>query len=66
VGGLARRIPFPDGKHVLTHSDWAMKGLPQSVVVVGGAVTGCQLASVFAAFGSRGWLLEVAPPSSRG
>ena len=67
VGGLARTIPFPDGEHVLTHSDdRAMKGLPQSVVVVGGAVTGCQLASLFAAFGSRVWLLEVAPPGSRG
>src|ERR671928_67215 len=45
-----------------THSDvWAMKGLPGSVAVVGGAATGCQLASVFAAFGSSVSLLEVAP-----
>src|SRR5918998_2552179 len=62
VGGHARRIPFPGSEHALTHSDvWAMKGLPQSVAVVGGAATGCQLASVFAAFGSRVWLLDVAP-----
>jgi dihydrolipoamide dehydrogenase len=62
VGGHARRIPFPGSEHALTHSDiWAMKGLPQSVVVIGGAATGCQLASVFAAFGSRVWLLDVAP-----
>jgi pyruvate/2-oxoglutarate dehydrogenase complex dihydrolipoamide dehydrogenase (E3) component len=62
VGGHARRIPFPGSEHALTHSDvWAMKGLPQSVAVVGGAATGCQLASVFAAFGSQVWLLDVAP-----
>src|SRR3712207_9239074 len=55
-------MAFPGSDHALTHSDvWSMKGLPASVAVVGGAATGCQLASVFAAFGSRVWLLEVAP-----
>jgi pyruvate/2-oxoglutarate dehydrogenase complex dihydrolipoamide dehydrogenase (E3) component len=62
VGGHARRLPFPGSEHALTHSDvWAMKGLPRSIAVVGAAATGCQLASVFAAFGSRVWLLDVAP-----
>ena len=62
VGGHARRIPLPGGEHALTHSDvWTMKGLPESVAVVGGAATGCQLASVFASFGSRVMLLEVSP-----
>jgi pyruvate/2-oxoglutarate dehydrogenase complex dihydrolipoamide dehydrogenase (E3) component len=62
VGGHARRLPFPGGEHTLTHSGiWTMNGLPRSVAVVGGAATGCQLASVFAAFGSRVWLLDVAP-----
>ena len=62
VGGHARRIPLPGSEHALTHSDvWTMKGLPESVAVVGGAATGCQLASVFAAFGSRVRLLEVSP-----
>jgi pyruvate/2-oxoglutarate dehydrogenase complex dihydrolipoamide dehydrogenase (E3) component len=62
VGGHARRIPLPGGEHALTHSDvWTMKDLPESVVVIGGAATGCQLASVFAAFGSRVTLLEVSP-----
>jgi pyruvate/2-oxoglutarate dehydrogenase complex dihydrolipoamide dehydrogenase (E3) component len=62
AGGHARRLPFPGSEHALTHSDvWAMKELPRTVVVVGGAATGCQLASVFAAFGSRVWLLDVAP-----
>ena len=62
TGGHARRLPFPGSDHALTHSDvWAMKYLPRSIAVVGGAATGCQLASVFAAFGSRVWLLDVAP-----
>ncbi len=62
VGGHARRIPLPGGEYALTHSDvWTMKVLPESVAVVGGAATGCQLASVFAAFGSRVRLLEVSP-----
>ena len=62
AGGHARRIDFPGSEHALTHSDvWTMKRLPSSVVVVGAAATGCQLASVFAAFGSRVRLLEVAP-----
>jgi pyruvate/2-oxoglutarate dehydrogenase complex dihydrolipoamide dehydrogenase (E3) component len=62
AGGHARRMGFPGAELALTHSDvWTMKGLPSSVVVVGAAATGCQLASVFAAFGSRVRLLEVAP-----
>src|SRR5918996_3267660 len=62
VGGHARRIPLPGSEHALTHSDvWRMKGLPESVAVVGAAATGCQLASVFAAFGARVRLLEVSP-----
>jgi pyruvate/2-oxoglutarate dehydrogenase complex dihydrolipoamide dehydrogenase (E3) component len=62
AGGRARRLPFPGSEHALTHSDvWNMKDLPRSVAVVGGAATGCQLASVFAAFGSQVWLLDVAP-----
>jgi pyruvate/2-oxoglutarate dehydrogenase complex dihydrolipoamide dehydrogenase (E3) component len=62
AGGHAGRMDFPGSAHALTHSDvWTMKSLPSSVVVVGAAATGCQLASVFAAFGSMVRLLEVAP-----
>ncbi len=61
AGGHARRLPFPGVEHALTHSDvWTMRGLPRSVAVVGGAATGCQLASVLAAFGARTTLLELA------
>ena len=48
AGGHARRMEFPGAEHAITHSDvWTMKKLPSSVVVVGAAATGCQLASVF-------------------
>jgi pyruvate/2-oxoglutarate dehydrogenase complex dihydrolipoamide dehydrogenase (E3) component len=61
VGGHARRLPFPGSELAITHSDvWALDGLPGSVVVVGGSATGCQLASVLAAFGSEVTLLEAA------
>ncbi len=62
AGGRARRLDFPGEELALTHSDvWALKRLPASVIVVGAAATGCQLASIFAAFGSRVNLLEAAP-----
>ena len=62
VGGHARRLGFPGSEHALTHSDvWDMGSLPESVAIIGAAATGCQLASVFAAFGSRVRLLDLAP-----
>jgi pyruvate/2-oxoglutarate dehydrogenase complex dihydrolipoamide dehydrogenase (E3) component len=61
VGGHARRLPFPGSEQAITHSDiWTLDELPGSVVVVGGSATGCQLASVLAAFGSKVTLLEAA------
>ncbi len=62
AGGHARRLPFPGAELASTHDDvFRFRGLPRSVVIVGGAATGCQLASVFAAFGARVRLLEIAP-----
>ncbi len=62
AGGHARRLAIPGAEHALTHGDvWTMTRLPRSVVIVGGAATGCQLASVFAAFGARVTMLEVGP-----
>jgi dihydrolipoamide dehydrogenase len=62
VGGHARRLPFPGSEYALTLSDiWSLQKLPRQVVVVGGAATGCQLASCFAAFGAHVDVLEVAP-----
>ena len=62
AGGRARRLDFPGAELALTHSEiWMLKELPRSLVVVGAAATGCQLASIFAAFGVQVTLLEVAP-----
>src|SRR6266480_2736270 len=62
AGGHARRLPFPGSEYTLTHSDlWSLQQLPRQIVVVGGAATGCQLASCFAAFGAHVRVLEVAP-----
>lgn len=62
VGGSARRLDFPGSEYALTHSDvWMMDNLPDSVAIVGGGATGCQLASIFNAFGSKVALLDVAP-----
>jgi len=59
AGGRARRLDFPGAELALTHSDvWALKDLPTSVIIVGGAATGCQLASIFAAFGAQVTILE--------
>src|SRR5260221_8076687 len=60
AGGHARRLLFPGSELALTHRDvWSMPRLPHSIAIVGGAATGCQLASVFAAFGASVHLLEV-------
>lgn len=62
AGGHARRLNFPGSEHALTYSDiWSLTRLPRSVAILGGAATGSQLASIFAAFGSEIWILEVGP-----
>ncbi|MEZ4766890.1 MAG: NAD(P)/FAD-dependent oxidoreductase [Caldilineales bacterium] len=62
AGGRARRLDFPGAELALTHSDiWRLQSLPRSVAVVGGAATGCQLATIFNAFGARVTVLDIAP-----
>ena len=62
AGGHARRLPFPGSELAMTHDDvWSLEKLPGSVAIVGGASTGCQLASVLGAFGAKVSLLEIAP-----
>lgn len=62
AGGHPRRLPIPGAELTLTHSDiWTLPALPRSMLIVGAAATGCQLASVFAAFGSRVSLVDLAP-----
>jgi len=62
LGGHARKLPFPGAELALTHGDvWNLRELPRRLAVVGGAATGCQLASIMNTFGSKVTLLDVAP-----
>lgn len=62
VGGHGRKLPIPGSEFALTHSDiWSLERLPARVAVIGGAATGCQLASIFEEFGCSVTLIEVAP-----
>lgn len=54
AGGKARRLPVPGAELAATHSDaWNLTEVPDSILVVGGGMTGLQVASIFHAFGSR-------------
>jgi pyruvate/2-oxoglutarate dehydrogenase complex dihydrolipoamide dehydrogenase (E3) component len=62
VGGHGQVLPMPGAELALTYSDiWTLKQLPASVAVVGGAATGCQLASILEDFGCQTYLLEHSP-----
>jgi dihydrolipoamide dehydrogenase len=59
AGGRPRRLPVPGTEYALTHTDiWSLETLPRFVAIVGAAATGCQLASILDAFGTKVWLLE--------
>ncbi len=61
AGGRPRRLPFPGADLALTHSDvWSLRRLPKSVAIIGAAATGCQLASIFAAFDCAVAILDIA------
>jgi pyruvate/2-oxoglutarate dehydrogenase complex dihydrolipoamide dehydrogenase (E3) component len=61
-GGHGRILPIPGAELALTYSDiWSLKQLPTNVAIVGGAATGCQLASILEDFGCQIYLLELAP-----
>src|SRR5450755_48656 len=62
VGGHGRVLPVPGAELGLTYSDiWTLEQLPTRIAVVGGARTGCQLASILKDFGCQVSLLELAP-----
>jgi pyruvate/2-oxoglutarate dehydrogenase complex dihydrolipoamide dehydrogenase (E3) component len=62
VGCRAAALPVPGGELALTYEDiWTLKALPQQVTVIGGADTGCQIASIFADLGVRVRLIEAGP-----
>ena len=59
AGGRPRHLPIPGAEHTQTPVDiWSLEKLPRSMAIIGAAATGCQLASIFAAFGTDVWLLE--------
>jgi pyruvate/2-oxoglutarate dehydrogenase complex dihydrolipoamide dehydrogenase (E3) component len=62
VGGHAGRLPIPGADLALTYEDIpALKVLPARVAVVGGADTGCQIASIFDDLGAIVSLFEAGP-----
>ena len=62
VGCRAAPLPVPGGELALTYRDiLALKELPHEVVVIGGADTGCQIASIFADFGAEVRIIEAGP-----
>ena len=62
VGCRAAPLPVPGGELALTYQDiWTLKALPQHVTVIGGADTGCQIASIFADLGAEVRLIEAGP-----
>jgi pyruvate/2-oxoglutarate dehydrogenase complex dihydrolipoamide dehydrogenase (E3) component len=62
IGGHPARPPIPGIELALTYEDLrGLTALPASVAVVGGADTGCQLASILADFGVKVTLVEAAP-----
>ena len=62
VGCRAAPLPVPGGELALTYQDiWTLKALPQHVTVIGGADTGCQVASIFADLGADVRLFEAGP-----
>jgi pyruvate/2-oxoglutarate dehydrogenase complex dihydrolipoamide dehydrogenase (E3) component len=62
VGGHAARLPIPGADLALTYEDIpSLPRLPGRVAVIGGADTGCQIASIFADLGAAVTLFEAGP-----
>jgi pyruvate/2-oxoglutarate dehydrogenase complex dihydrolipoamide dehydrogenase (E3) component len=62
VGGHAARLPIPGAELALTYEDIrSLASLPGRVAVIGGADTGCQIASILDDFGVAVTLFEAGP-----
>ena len=62
TGGQPRHLSIPGFEHVTTHSGaWGLQEVPETMLVIGGGATGLQVASIFAAFGTRVTLFEAGP-----
>lgn len=54
AGGKSRALAVPGATLTATHSDaWSLTRVPESMLVIGGGMTGVQVASIFQAFGTR-------------
>ncbi len=59
VGGRAAPLPVPGAELALTYNDIpSLTSLPADAAVIGGADTGCQIASILADFGVRVTIFE--------
>jgi dihydrolipoamide dehydrogenase len=62
TGGVARRLAVPGAELTATHGDaWSLEAVPASMLVIGGGMTGLQVASIFHAFGSRVTVFQRGP-----
>jgi len=62
VGGHAARLPIPGAELALTYEDIpALATMPERVTIVGGADTGCQIASIFGDLGAAVTVFEAGP-----
>ncbi len=62
AGGRGQKLPISGADLGLTYSDiWTLQTLPARIAVIGGADTGCQLASILEDFGCQVTLVEMAP-----
>ena len=62
TGGTSRRLAVPGEELTTTHSGaWSLTQVPPSMIVIGGGATGVQVASIFAAFGTRVQLFQAGP-----
>ncbi|HBG47313.1 MAG TPA: dihydrolipoyl dehydrogenase [Deltaproteobacteria bacterium] len=51
-----------DGVHVLTSTEMLdLKKVPESLLIIGGGVMGCEFATLFSSFGSRVMIVELLP-----
>lgn len=62
VGGYAARLPVPGAGLALTYNDiQSLTALPETAAIIGGADTGCQIASILADFGVTVSIFEASP-----
>ena len=62
TGGVARHLTVPGAELVATHSDaWSLTSVPESMLVIGGGMTGLQVASIFHEFGCRMTVFQRGP-----